>query len=211
MPSSHKKKKIKKVLTSSQPDKRKSDTHCISDSSTIAEVEIPEQQMEQTDTSVSQIQVHYSDMLSAIQNGLKDTSQLPLGNESTSKPIGALVRAYWDADDVWYDGRVLLYDPAKDMHLLYFEFDGTSEWMDISSGSEDAILLLDELVLHGKYPAKKFTGTDKGLRHVQKNLQGKIPLDLLDCCFIMEQAHSSSIFNTPKTSCQSTRLRNRGL
>lgn len=143
--------------------------------------DLPFQQIEDIDTNVGHSQVQYCDMLSAIEIGLNSTTRLPLGDESASKPIGASVKAFWDADNVWYDGRVLLYDPEKKLHLLYFEVDGTFEWMDISSDSEDAILLVDELVLHGKYPAKKYTGTDKGLSYVKKNSTGNCQLCYRDC------------------------------
>ena len=112
------------------------------------------------------------DMLTCIREGLKETSHLPLGDKTMSNPIGSFVKAYWDLDNVWYDGRILLYDPIKASHYIYFPFDGTSEWMDLSPNSDDIVLVVAELVIHKNYPAMRFTGTNKALQYAKHGLTG---------------------------------------
>jgi hypothetical protein len=109
----------------------------------------------------------FLDLQAAIQKGLKETSQLPLKDHLITKSIGFACKVYWDQDDVWYTGRVLLYDPIKKLHFIYFEIDGTAEWIDTSLVSEDYVLLADEIVLAGGWPAMKYIGSEKAFDSIR--------------------------------------------
>lgn len=104
-----------------------------------------------------------------------EISKSSIFNDLTYNKVGHVCKVYWDQDDVWYTGRILLYDVVKKLHLIYFEIDQTSEWIDTSSSSDDFILLADELALHRHWPVIKFVGSDKGLKythHMNGHLTG---------------------------------------
>ncbi len=111
----------------------------------------------------------FMDLITAIQKGISEASVLPLGNDNLHKSIGYLCKVYWDQDDVWYTGRVLLHDPIKKKHLIYFDVDGTMEWIDTSQSSGDYVLLVEEIVIHESWPAMKFVGSDLAMAHLQKS------------------------------------------
>lgn len=109
------------------------------------------------------------DIKTVIQNGLSTITKVSIfNNPSTFKYVGHICKVYWDQDNVWYTGRVLLYDSIKELYLIYFDIDQTTEWINISQSSEDYVLLAEELTLHRNWPAIQFTGSDKGLKYVQK-------------------------------------------
>jgi hypothetical protein len=74
---------------------------------------------------------------------------------------------FWDEDNVWYTGRVILYDPIKCLHLIFFDVDGTAEWIDTSPESDDYVLLGDEIVLFGTWPALRYSGSHKGFHYIR--------------------------------------------
>jgi hypothetical protein len=109
----------------------------------------------------------FLDLTAAIRKGLKETSQIPLNDHLITKSIGFMCKVFWDQDDVWYTGRVLLYDPIKNLHFIYFDVDGTTDWIDTSPLSEDFVLLADEFVFSGSWPALKYIGSDKGIGYIR--------------------------------------------
>lgn len=111
--------------------------------------------------------IPYLDVHAAISKGLNETSKPPLSDSLMTKSIGYLCKVFWDQDNVWYTGRVLLYDPVKYLHLIYFDVDGTAEWIDTSPNSEDYVLLADEFVLYGSWPALKYGGSIKGMEYIR--------------------------------------------
>ena len=61
------------------------------------------------------------DLSSAIALALSQTSQLPLGNDNSHHSIGATCRVYWDDECQWFSARVLLFDPGKQRHFIYYD------------------------------------------------------------------------------------------
>jgi hypothetical protein len=61
------------------------------------------------------------DLPSAIALALSQTSQLPLGNDNSHHSIGATCRVFWDDECRWFSARVLLYDPLKDRHFIFYD------------------------------------------------------------------------------------------
>lgn len=110
----------------------------------------------------------YLDLEGAIQKGFQEISKIPFHHDpSVTKSIGYLCKVFWDQDNVWYTGRVILYDPIKSLHLIYFDVDGTAEWINTSAESDDYVLLADELVLFGSWPALKYSGSLKGFHYIR--------------------------------------------
>ena len=110
----------------------------------------------------------YLDLEGAIQKGFQEISKIPFHHDpSVTKSIGYLCKVFWDQDNVWYTGRVILYDPIKSLHLIYFDVDGTAEWINTSANSDDYVLLADELVLFGSWPALKYSGSLKGFHYIR--------------------------------------------
>lgn len=127
-------------------------------------------------------EIPFLDITAAILKGLRETSKIPLNDHLTTKSIGFLCKVFWDQDNVWYTGRVLLFDPVKNLHFIYFEIDGTAEWIDTSPSSEDYVLLADEFVLFGSWPAMKYIGSAKGLEYIRlksERSSGKLELSSL--------------------------------
>jgi hypothetical protein len=156
----------------------------------------------------------FLDIEGAIRKGFKEISKLPLQNDlSLTKSIGFLCKVFWDEDNVWYTGRVILYDPIKSLHLIYFDVDGTAEWINTSLDSDDYVLLADEIVLFGSWPALKYSGSVKGFHYIRpksERFSGKSYI--LYLFFTSRQIPMSNIFHmqnlSPLTSMPSQSCEN---
>jgi hypothetical protein len=61
------------------------------------------------------------DLSSAIALALSQTSQLPLGNDTSHHVIGSTCRVYWDDEREWFTARVLLYDRGNGRHFIHYD------------------------------------------------------------------------------------------
>ena len=61
------------------------------------------------------------DFASAVQLAVSQATQFPLGNDDSHLSIGSCCRVYWDDDDQWFTARVLLYDPGRRLHFIYYD------------------------------------------------------------------------------------------
>jgi hypothetical protein len=113
----------------------------------------------------------YLTLIDAVKRGINETSKLPLKRDETQQTIGAECKVLYN-DDTWYTGRVLFYDPKKHLHFVYFDVDGTAEWVDFREDSDDAALLVDELVVHANWPGRKYLSTTKAIKFIRATSVG---------------------------------------
>lgn len=92
------------------------------------------------------------EMQDAICKAISESSHLPY-SPSMWHSIGCWCSVFWEDDDTWFGGRVLLHDECRNRYFVHYIEDLTVEWVDFD---KMAISIIDKFVFKSLWPVKVF-------------------------------------------------------
>lgn len=87
-------------------------------------------------------------MREAIQKAVMEAESIS-SDKNIWKYIGRICKVFWEGDDAWYAGRVIMYDSVRELFFVHYTDDETVEWIPFNSVG---MIINQDIQFHNSWP-----------------------------------------------------------